>query len=76
LPTKRIEYQCGVQEKDVIVTASDRLQVLDAVIEYGDALVMVIENKVAEASDVQACELNVTGAGALIASEQERQVVT
>jgi hypothetical protein len=62
--------------QDVIVTASDRLQVLDAVIEYGDALVMVIENKVAEASDAQARELNVTGAGVLIASEQERQVVT
>ncbi len=62
--------------EDVIVKESDRLQVLDAVIEYGDALVMVIENKVAEASDAQARELNITGAGVVIAPGQERQVVT
>jgi hypothetical protein len=62
--------------EDVIVKASDRLQVLDAVIEYGDALVMVVENKVAEASDAQARELNITGAGVVIAPDQERQVVT
>jgi hypothetical protein len=60
----------------VIVKASDRLQVLDAVIEYGDALVMVVENKVAEASDAQARELNITGSGVVIAPDQERQVVT
>jgi len=52
--------------EDVIVKESDRLQVLDAVIEYGDALVMVVENKVAEASDAQARELNITGAGVVI----------
>ncbi len=62
--------------EDVLVKESDRLQVLDAVIEYGDALVMVIENKVAEASDAQARELNITGAGVVIAPDQERQVVT
>jgi hypothetical protein len=62
--------------EDVIVKESDRHQVLDAVIEYGDALVMVIENKVAEASDAQARELNITGAGVVIAPGQERQVVT
>jgi len=63
--------------EDVIVKESDRLQVLDAVIEYGDdALVMVIENKVAEASDAQARELNITGSGVVIAPGQERQVVT
>jgi hypothetical protein len=61
---------------DVIVKESDRLQVLDAVIEYGDALVMVVENKVAEASDAQARELNITGSGVVIAPDQERQVVT
>ena len=61
---------------DVIVTESDRHQVLDAVIEYGGALVMVVENKVAEASDAQARELNITGAGVVIAPGQERQVVT
>ena len=55
---------------------SDRQQVLDAVIEYGDALVVVVENKVAEASDAQARELNVTGSGVVIAAEQERELVT
>ena len=61
---------------NVIVTESDRHQVLDAVIEYDDALVMVVENKVAEASDAQARELNITGTGVVIAPGQERQVVT
>ena len=61
---------------EVIVKESDRQQVLDAVIEYGDALVMVVENKVAEASDAQARELNLAGAGVVIAPGQERQVVT
>lgn len=61
---------------DVIVKESERRQVLDAVIEYGGQLVMVIENKVAEASDVQARELNVTGAGVLLTAELKRQVVT
>ena len=61
---------------DVIVKESDRHQVLDAVIEYGDALVMVVENKVAEASDAQARELNIAGAGVVIAPGQARQVVT
>ena len=61
---------------NVIVTESDRHQVLDAVIEYDDALAMVVENKVAEASDAQARELNITGTGVVIAPGQERQVVT
>jgi hypothetical protein len=62
--------------EDAIVKESDRQQVLDGVIEYGDALVMVVENKVAEASDSQARELNITGAGVVIAPDQERHVVT
>jgi hypothetical protein len=62
--------------EDVIVKESDRQQVLDAVIEYGDALVMVVENKVAEDSDAQARELNITGSGVVIAAGQERAVVT
>lgn len=61
---------------DTIVRESERLQVLDAVIEYGEDLVVVIENKVAEASDAQARELNVDGAGVQITAGQERQVVT
>ncbi len=62
--------------EDVIVKESDRHQVLDAVIEYGDALVMVVENKVAEAGDAQAREVNVAGAGVVITPGQARQVVT
>lgn len=61
---------------EAIVRASERLQVLDAVIEYGEELVVVIENKVAEASDVQARELNIDGAGVQLVAGQERQVVT
>lgn len=61
---------------DVIVKVSERQQVLDAVVEYGESLVVVIENKVAEASDEQARALNIAGAGILIAADQERQVVT
>jgi hypothetical protein len=38
--------------------------VLDTVIEYGDTLVLVVENKVAEAGSDQALNLNVEGAGA------------
>ncbi|HEY7953582.1 MAG TPA: hypothetical protein VID70_11420 [Solirubrobacteraceae bacterium] len=62
--------------EDAVVVESDRRQVLDAVISYGDALVVVVENKVAEASDVQARELNVAGAGVHIETGQEREVVT
>jgi hypothetical protein len=61
---------------DAVMIESDRRQVLDAVVEYGDALVVVIENKVAEASDEQARALNLTGAGVVIADGQERVVVT
>jgi hypothetical protein len=61
---------------EVVVKTSERLQVLDAVIEYGEELVVVVENKVAEASDVQARELNIDGAGVQLVAGQERQVVT
>ena len=44
------------------VTESDRLQVLDAIIDYGGERVVVIENKVAEVEDWQAREINFTGA--------------
>lgn len=62
--------------EDAIVRASERQQVLDAIIEYGEELVVVIENKVADASDVQARELNISGAGVQIVDGQERRVVT
>lgn len=45
-----------------VVTASDRLQVLDGIIEYLGDLVIVIENKVAAADDTQAVYINFEGA--------------
>jgi hypothetical protein len=57
-----------------VVTESDRTQVLDAIIDYGGELLVVVENKVAEADDDQARHLNVTGAQVMI--EDERSPVT
>jgi hypothetical protein len=57
------------------VSESDRRQVLDAVIDYGGELVVVVENKVADADTRQARELNVTGARVRIAEGQEAVVV-
>lgn len=58
-----------------IVTESDRGQVLDAIIDYGGELLVVVENKVAEAEAWQATELNTTGAHVKIAPDQEAVVV-
>ena len=58
-----------------VVTESDRGQVLDAVVDYGGELLVVVENKVAESDDRQARELNVTGARVRIGDEQEAVVV-
>ncbi len=58
-----------------IVTESDRGQVLDAVIDYGGELLVVVENKVAEDDDRQARELNVTGARVRLSDGQEAVVV-
>lgn len=60
---------------DRVVTESDRGQVLDAVIDYGGELLVVVENKVADDNDLQARHLNVTGAKVRIASGQEAVVV-
>lgn len=60
---------------DGIVVESDRTQVLDAVIDYGGELLVVIENKVAEDSDRQAREVNLAGAGIRLAEGQTRVVV-
>lgn len=57
------------------VRASDRDQVLDAVIDYGGELLVVVENKVAEDHDWQARNLNITGARVRIGEEQEAVVV-
>jgi hypothetical protein len=43
-----------------VVIESDRNQVLDAIIDYGDLLV-VVENKIAPAEATQALELNTAG---------------
>ena len=48
---------------------------LDAVIDYGGELLVVVENKVAEADDRQARELNFTGARVRLADGQEAVVV-
>lgn len=56
------------------IAESDRGQVLDGIIEYGE-LVVVIENKVFDADDFQARRLNLTGARIALASGQEAVVV-
>jgi hypothetical protein len=58
-----------------VVTESDRGQVLDAIIDYGGELLVVIENKVAEDDDWQARNLNVTGAKVVLAEGQDAIVV-
>jgi hypothetical protein len=58
-----------------VVTAKDRAQVLDAIIDYGGELLVVVENKVAEADDWQARNLNTSGARVTIAPGQEVIVV-
>ncbi len=57
------------------VETSARGQVLDAIIDYGGELLVVVENKIAEAGDFQARNLNVTGARVRIAEGQEAVVV-
>jgi hypothetical protein len=56
------------------VVESDRDQVLDAIVDYGE-LVTVIENKVFEAEDLQAREINLDGAGVQLVDGQEVVVV-
>jgi hypothetical protein len=58
-----------------VITESDRTQVLDAVIDYGGELFIVVENKVAEDDDRQSRNLNVTGARIGLGDGQEAVVV-
>lgn len=58
-----------------VISELDRGQVLDAIIDYGGELLVVIENKVAEADDWQARNLDVTGARVRIDAGQEAVVV-
>jgi len=60
------------QDEDEIVFADDRDQVVDAVIDFGGELVVVIENKVSPADDWQARYLNVIGARVKIGEGQTR----
>jgi hypothetical protein len=62
-------------ETDLVVRASGRQQVLDAIIEYGQERVIVVENKVAEASSWQAINLNIKRAGVRIAKGEKVRVV-
>jgi hypothetical protein len=50
--------QAGVGD----VVESDRGQVLDAIIDYGGEVIAVVENKVFEADDLQARQINLQGA--------------
>jgi hypothetical protein len=56
------------------VVESDRRQMLDAIIDYGE-LVTVIENKVFEADDLQARQINLDGAGVQLVDGREVVVV-
>ncbi|MGO9196766.1 MAG: hypothetical protein ACLQK4_06530 [Acidimicrobiales bacterium] len=57
------------------VAESDRGQVLDAIVDYGGELIVVIENKIYDADDLQARELNLTGARIALADRQEAVVI-
>lgn len=56
------------------VVESDRRQVLDAIVDYGE-LVTVVENKVFEADDLQARQINLDGAGVQLVGDREVVVV-
>ena len=60
---------------DVVVAESDRNQVLDAIITYPGALVVVVETKVAEADAAQAANLNIEGVAVTIAHGQKPVLV-
>lgn len=56
------------------VVESDRGQVLDAIVDYGE-LIAVIENKVFEADDLQARQINLDGTGVQLVDGQEVVIV-
>lgn len=57
-------------DEETVVAESDRRQVLDAIISYPGTLVVVVENKVAEADDWQAANINISGVAVAIAKDQ------
>jgi hypothetical protein len=56
------------------VVESDRGQVLDAIVDYGE-LIAVVENKVFEADDLQARQINLTGSGLQLVGGEEIVIV-
>ena len=54
-----------------VVVASDRTQVLDAIISYPGELVVVVENKVGDAADWQAGNINITGIAVKLSEGQK-----
>ena len=56
------------------VVESDRDQVLDAVVDY-EELVVVVENKVFEADDLQARQINLKGSGLQLVAGEEIAIV-
>ena len=57
------------------VAESDRNQVLDGIINYGGELIVAIENKIFDADDLQARNINTTGARIVLADGQQAVVV-
>jgi len=56
--------------EESVLAESDRGQVLDAIIAYPGELVVVVENKIAEADAWQAANINISGAAVKIAEGQ------
>jgi hypothetical protein len=67
--------EAPLSSDDGVITESDRTQVLDAVVDYGGELLVVIENKVAEADDRQAREINLQGGRIRLTEGQELVIV-
>lgn len=63
------------QASSADVVESDRGQVLDAIVDYGGELITVIENKVFEADDLQASQINLSGSGVQLAGNLKVTVV-
>ena len=58
--------------EDDLVFSDDRGQVLDAIVDFGGELIVVVENKVAPSDDWQARYLNIVGARVKIGDGQTR----
>ena len=57
------------------IAESDRNQVLDGIMNYGGELIVAIENKIFDADDLQARNINTTGARIVLADGQQAVVV-